>query len=201
MSAKLNLSDDAAVSPLNLTARSSAPTAPAAGDIYLDDGTNTLYGRPGLRRYTGTVWEDIGVGDHGAQAYHDANQSIANATDIVLALNQERKDTDGYHDTVTNNSRMTIPTGQGGSYIIDGGVRWDFNNTGQRLAAILLNGVVIKGISYAPASNNSHISITTLYDLAAGDYVELRVFQDSGGALNVTASGNLSPEFRVQRIA
>ena len=35
----------------------------------------------------------------------------------------------------------------------------------------------------------------TLYELAVNDYVELVVYQSSGGALNVVSSGNHSPEF------
>lgn len=47
--------------PLNVTERSTAPTGVSANDIYLDDGSNTTHGRPGWRRYTGSVWEDIGA--------------------------------------------------------------------------------------------------------------------------------------------
>jgi hypothetical protein len=54
--------DSATIPPLNLTERSTAPTSPASGDIYLDDGTNTASTNPGWRRYTGAVWEDIGIG-------------------------------------------------------------------------------------------------------------------------------------------
>lgn len=58
---RLDLDSDATTPPLNIVERSAAPTSPSSGDIYLDDGTNTGSGSPGFRRWTGTVWEDIGA--------------------------------------------------------------------------------------------------------------------------------------------
>ena len=57
---KLTLGDSATKPPLNMTERDE-PSAPASGDMYLDDGTNTASGGPGWRRYTGAVWEDVGA--------------------------------------------------------------------------------------------------------------------------------------------
>lgn len=37
------------------------PVAPVKGMIYLDDGTNTTTLQRGYRRYTGTVWQDLGM--------------------------------------------------------------------------------------------------------------------------------------------
>ena len=42
-----------------LEERSSQPAVPKKEDTYLDDGTNTVSGEPGLRYFTGTVWQDI----------------------------------------------------------------------------------------------------------------------------------------------
>ena len=44
------------------------------------------------------------------------------------------------------------------------------------------------------------ISISTLIDFAVNDYVELIVWQSSGGALDVSALPNRSPEFWIQRM-
>lgn len=62
---RLVLPDSATYPPLNVTERGTAPSSPATGDIYLDDGTNTISGAPGLRRYDGAVFEDIGSGGGG----------------------------------------------------------------------------------------------------------------------------------------
>jgi hypothetical protein len=39
------------------------------------------------------------------------------------------------------------------------------------------------------------MTVSTVYALNVNEYVELMANQDSGGALNVTFSGNYSPEF------
>jgi hypothetical protein len=66
--AQLLVADSATKPPLNITERSAAPSGPVAGDIYLDDGTNTASGNPGWRRYTGAVWEDISAGAGGGSS-------------------------------------------------------------------------------------------------------------------------------------
>jgi len=58
--ARLTLSDSATNGVLHVTERAAEPSAPASGEIYLDDGTNTASGSPGWRRWTGAAWEDIG---------------------------------------------------------------------------------------------------------------------------------------------
>lgn len=58
---------------INLTPQSSPPSSPSAGDVYLDDGTNTVSGSKAFRRYNGTSWDDLGGG--GAS-------SLSNLTDV-----------------------------------------------------------------------------------------------------------------------
>jgi hypothetical protein len=59
---QLLLDDSGDLTPLTLTARSTPPSNPEEQGVYLDDGTNYCGGAgiPGLRRWTGTAWEDIG---------------------------------------------------------------------------------------------------------------------------------------------
>jgi len=56
---KITLGDSATIAPLSMTERAAAPSSPATGDLYLDDGTNTASTNPGWRRYTGAAWEDV----------------------------------------------------------------------------------------------------------------------------------------------
>jgi len=53
-------SDSASIPPLNITARGSAPSAPATNDIYLDDGTNHASGGVGFMWYDGATWQSVG---------------------------------------------------------------------------------------------------------------------------------------------
>ena len=79
---QLIVADSASVPPLNITERSTAPSTPATGDIYLDDGTNTASTNPGWRRYNGSTWEDV-------SAAGGASTTVAeyNAIDIGSAFN------------------------------------------------------------------------------------------------------------------
>ncbi len=43
------------------SAQSSAPSSPSAGDLYIDDGTNTNSGNETLRIYNGTNWVDLAL--------------------------------------------------------------------------------------------------------------------------------------------
>jgi hypothetical protein len=158
-----------------------------AGDGVID-GTLSVSGRP--------------VRAGGARVYHNANQSIANNTLTALALNQERYDDAAFHDTVTNNSRLTIPAGMGGKYSITGHVDWAANaDANERSVAIRLNGTIYIAFQSVPSINSASVStrlsVATIYELAATDYVELVVRQQSGGALNLLASVNFSPEFAI----
>jgi hypothetical protein len=137
----------------------------------------------------------------GARIFNSAAISIANNVVTALSFNSERYDTDTIHDTVTNNTRMTCRTA--GLYDISASVEWAGPNaTGHRSTHIRLNGATfIAGESIPPSSDDvTRQTISTQYSLAAGDYVEVIVSQSSGGALNVNASANQSPEFSMVRV-
>ena len=137
-----------------------------------------------------------------ARVYKSSNQSIADVTEESLIFDgAERFDTDAIHDLATNPSRLTCKTA--GKYAIWAHLSIAYNATGYRYAFIRLNGTTyIAGCSQGLVPGNPiDISLTTLYDLAVNDYVEVRVYQNSGGALNVTANGNYSPEFGMVRVS
>ena len=145
--------------------------------------------------------DKIHIGDNpAARVYHDANQSIANVTYTQLAFNSERFDTNVMHDTTTNNTRLTCKTA--GKYLIWGCVEFESNITGWRFLEILLNGSIKTARELRTPLSGSTIvfTISTVYDLAVNDYVELQVYQSSGGALNVNVAGNHSPEFSMVRV-
>lgn len=130
------------------------------------------------------------------RAYNSAALSILdNGAFQALTLDSERWDTDAMHSTSSNTSRLTCVTP--GVYDIVGHAEFASNATGARVLRVLLNGATPIAVQTNPAlSGNVHrLSVAAQYRLAAGDYVELQAFQNSGGALNVNASANHSPEF------
>ena len=130
-----------------------------------------------------------------ARAYHNASQSIPNAALTALALNSERWDTDAMHDNVTSNSRLTVKTA--GWYVVTAAVEFAANATGIRQLKLLLNGATPLAVLSQPASTGGNFTrqvVVTAYYFALTDWVEMEVFQDSGGALNVNSAAQYSPE-------
>jgi hypothetical protein len=77
-------------------------------------------------------------------------------------------------------------------------------DSNMRALQLLVNGATNIAIETGPAlavgSQPTRQTLATVYDLAVGDYVHLTVFQASGVALDISAAGNYSPEFGMQRL-
>lgn len=140
------------------------------------------------------------------RVFHNASQSITTATATALAFNSERYDQAGgaastQHDTVTNNSRLTAL--YAGVYAISATIEWATNATGERYVGIRYQGTtdIARQRVQASAAIPITLNVSAHYALAVNEYVEVMVFQTSGGALNVTVGGNYSPEFSMVRVA
>lgn len=170
-------------------------------DLTMDGGLNigTAAGAaPGELKMSGSIKESTAIG---ARVYRSTDQTLTTATLTPIAFDSERFDTDSIHDNSTNNSRLTCKTA--GVYVISGTVRFATNATGNRRLLIRLNGTtyIAEHTQAAVSGLQTTITIATVYLLAANDYVELVALQSSGGDLAVSASGNLSPEFSMVRVA
>jgi len=132
----------------------------------------------------------------GASVFSNATTNIGNASFDPVTFTNEDFDTDSFHDNSTNTSRMTIPAGLGGEYLIQGNVEWDTNATGDRIVCIFKNGSdTSRGWTRDDATviGLGQPVVVTL-NLVAGDYVELRAYQNSGTTRTVGGNGrtNLS---------
>jgi hypothetical protein len=123
-----------------------------------------------------------------ASAYHNTTQSINSGTSTALNLNSEDFDAGTMHDTVTNNTRVTVPSTDAGVYLAIGGTSFAANGTGYRQVTLKKNGAtdVYYTILDAVGSGNvTQFQVSHVVSLAASDYLELYATQSSGGALNV----------------
>ena len=173
-------------------------TAPSSLDLAAGD---TL---------TETIWDQLvsdlnfiggANGSYSCRAYHDANQSINNATLTALSFNQERYDTDTMHSTSSNTSRITFTTA--GKYHVEGNISYDANATGERFAGIRLGGTTYIARVHTPnngAGSPTDVQVSAEYAFSAAEYVELIAYQVSTAALNVLTSANYSPEFMAHKI-
>jgi hypothetical protein len=113
--------------------------------------------------------------------------TIANNTSTIATFPDERFDTAGFHSTTTNTGRFTIPTGYAGWYVINARFRWDKSAGGSRSLIVKKNGNTLSASSEIPgdATIFQGNQINTLELFAVGDYVEIEVFQSSGGNLTL----------------
>ena len=116
--------------------------------------------------------------------------SVATATWTEVPWNDadtEEFDTNNMHDINTNPSRITVQVA--GKYLVFGYVKWAENATGSRYIRVLLNGTTeICSIFLAKDSGGRwYAPITTVNQMAVGNYLELMGYQNSGAALNVEA--------------
>lgn len=128
----------------------------------------------------------------GCIAQRTATQALTTATVTAIALTaSDLRDTDAFHDTTTNNTRCTVPTGLGGLYTVVGSVQFAGNTTGERLIQLRVNGLTTYNSVNSQATNPATTGVLALQVtddivMVAGDYVELLAYQNSGGNLNVT---------------
>lgn len=131
-----------------------------------------------------------------ASAYNDAAIQISDDTETALTFNKERYDTDIIHSTSSNTGRLTAKTA--GKYHIGGNAQWAADPANATIY-IKLNGstfIAQQGL----VADYRVMNIGRDYDLAVDDYVELVVKQVSGGAININATSNISPEFWMSRV-
>lgn len=179
----------------------------AKGDLIVGTGNATFDNLPvGTNGYTlvadssvsptGLKWAAPASGSTFAGCSLKSSTSslaVANATTTVLTWDQEYFDSDAYHSTSSNTSRITIPSGKGGYYLF----------VHNQLAG---NPVASKGYNYRLYKNGAEVryietqsgALTTGYmywtqtwiiDGAVGDYFEVYVTQNSGGSVNYFFDG------------
>ena len=132
---------------------------------------------------TGLKWQAPASGSTfvGCSLKASADQTISNNTLTAVTWDQEDFDTDGFHSTSSNTSRITIPTGKGGKYQVNAFAQWDANATGDREIHIYKNGASVKKTELIPnASVFPSSTIMMIIDLVATDYIELFCFQTAG---------------------
>lgn len=149
-----------------------------------------------IQNFTGSGAAALQIG----LAYNSATQSIPNSTITALTFNTNIRDT-GIHSVSVNPTRFTAPFD--GTYLFFAQTHWTANAGGVRRATYsYLNG----GLSTPTFEDNISIPtnnidvnnhIVGILPLVAGDYLEFRVSQDSGGSLNTGAGFNIAGMWRI----
>ena len=140
----------------------------------------------------------------GARVFRASNQAIASSGPTEdLFFPSERFDSDAFHETTVDDSKITIPTGMDGYYLIGAHVGWAGNATGFRRVRLIVNNTThIASTQGVPVTADAFLqSVNTVYQFAAGDYIRVRVFQNSGVSLDVSATAADGAEFWIHRLS
>lgn len=134
---------------------------------------------------------------HAVRIHQSSGQSISASTTTVVNFDTEDFDSDTLHDTVTNNSRITIPSALAGLWLFTATSAYpNPAEAGSWESGIKKNGATVLGSSGSTAGVGASNAITatcSLVDLAAaGDYYEMITYQvhtPSGGAATLSTPG------------
>ena len=120
-----------------------------------------------------------------------ANYTVANATYTSVPFAASVFDTGSLHSNVTNNSRITIPTGYGGKWLLGASAyaAWTAGS-GNIIMGIAINGSYV---AYTTVLAGGPGAITAFESIAAGSFVECLVYQTSGATVTMVSNGNLTP--------
>jgi hypothetical protein len=132
----------------------------------------------------------------GCKALTTGSQGIiAGASLSVAFAGTDEFDTDSIHDTVTNNTRLTVPAGKGGYYAV--GFSYVVGAAGANLAVAVANALKKNTSTTLATVNDENVSgfpsgpyvrYMGIFALSAGDFIELRVTNnDATEPINVSA--------------
>lgn len=143
---------------------------------------------------------DLLLNPPACRVFNSVAESIPDSVDTILTFNSERYDTDTMHSTTVNPSRITFTTA--GLYAFGIQVRWGSSAAGIRALTVSLNGVTALALVVTDVDTAAFHSQEAYgqYRFVAGDYIEVSALQNTGGALNIEAVGNVSPEFFAARL-
>jgi hypothetical protein len=140
---------------------------------------------------TGLKWAAPAAPTAVACSVYNAGGNVTYVANVPLIQNftTENFDTNSMHDNSTNTSRITIPTGYAGKYLITGYARLNASlgysllrvyQNGSAVTAGLESGELVRGYH---AGNTTGINGSVVLNLAVGDYIELLIQQDTSATI------------------
>jgi hypothetical protein len=159
-------------------------------------GATGATGPAGAQGNTGATGPGV-ASFKGARVTRTALQVIGDNTLTPVSFDTESFDEGGFF-SLSNPTRLTAP--EDGRYLVGYQIEFEANTTGSRHARIRLNGSIYVAYEwFDPQALSPRMNGSVLIEMPAGDYVELVVFQDSGGDLDLTQQDEYSPFFWIAK--
>ena len=138
------------------------------------------------------------AGFKGCRLTFSSAVTVANGTNVTVNWDVETFDTDAFHSTSTNTSRITIPSGLSGKYLVVAKGYFENQAAGISLIRLYKNGAQVSTVDmYKPSGSYTTTTFTDILDLVATDYLEIVWYQNTGssGTLQAGQSTSFAVEF------
>jgi hypothetical protein len=121
-----------------------------------------------------------------------SSREVPSGVETIVRWFSEEWDSHNLHSNVANQSRVTIPSGFGGAYLVCTTISFRGGDPdGYRRVRILLNGSAEWAqAEEIPAAGNARTSVccVALVNASPGDYIQVEAYQDSGTALELLSA-------------
>ena len=177
------------------TAGSLALVQYAGGTLYFISAGVAVFFASGATAAAGGTPAFVGCIAYGALLLAFGTTNTA-----VSELTTELVDTDGFHDTSSNTSRMTIPSGKNGKYRMELSITFNANDPGVKIFAYKNGAAITEGLTngqlsllnYTAAVANA-FSVGLIVTGVATDYFEF--FVVNGGATKTVDKARYSFQY------
>lgn len=169
------------------TANTSDRNIRAKDNYILDSASSNWAGL--MENFTGGAGPEVINENKGIYATVNNTGLVSIPTSALTAVSfdSEVADTNRLHDSVTNNSRVTVP--ETGMYMLSANITFAGSATGSRKVYLRVDGATfIAVLRQAGDATENVFLVNTPYALTKGQYVEVIAFQDSGASLNIIDS-------------
>jgi hypothetical protein len=135
-------------------------------------------------------------------------QSLANNTTSAVVYDTESYDIGDLHDTVTNNTRFTIPVGGAGTWLMEFTTQFNTSTNARFVIGTSKNGSFAGDnarygfdLQATPTAGTIVITGTMFHEFVEGDYVESTAYQNTGGAINIGWGAEYSGHVNLKKIS